>query len=104
MEQLNSERIKLKPLYFLPLKQSSSRLVQYVKDRDNICLTTDQAKNIYKKVEKDSLINVEMIKEEIEEDKLDKDNKTREENPYQDMIINNFEKSDVDWKISQMEH
>ena len=28
-----------------------------------------------------------MIKQEIEEDKLDKDNELGEENPYQDMII-----------------
>ena len=44
-----------------------------------------------------------MIKQEIEEDKLDKDNELGEENPYQDIILNNFEKNDVDRNISQME-
>ena len=33
-----------------------------------------------------------MIKQQIEEDRLDKDNEIEEENPYQNMIINNFEK------------
>ena len=44
-----------------------------------------------------------MIKQEIEEDKLNKDNELGEENPYQDMIINNFEENNVDRNISQLE-
>ena len=44
-----------------------------------------------------------MIKQEIEGDRLDKDNKLEEENPYQDMIINSFEKNNVDRNVSQME-
>ena len=78
--------------HIFPLKQSFGGLVQYVKDRNSICLTTDQARYIYEKVEKEGLDNVEMIKQEIKEDKLDKDNELGEENPYQDMIINSFEK------------
>ena len=45
---------------FLPLKQSSGMPVQYVKDKGSVCLASDEAKYIYKKVEKDDLINVEM--------------------------------------------
>ena len=63
-----------------------------------MCLTMDQARYVYKKVEKDSLVNVETIKQEIE-DKSDKDNKLGAENPYQNMIINNFEKIDADRNI-----
>ena len=33
----------------LPLKSTIGEPVRYVKDRENICLTTDQAKYIYKK-------------------------------------------------------
>ena len=46
----------------MPLKQSSGQLVQYVMDEDSTCLTADQATYIYKRVEKDSLVNVETIK------------------------------------------
>ena len=45
----------------------------------NTCLTSDQARYIYKKVEQDSIVNVETIKEEIEDDKLDRDNDNEEE-------------------------
>ena len=45
---------------------------------------------IYKKVEKDSSINVGTIKQNIEEDRLDKENDSEEENQYQTMTINNF--------------
>ena len=59
---------------FSPLEQSSGWQVQYVKDRENISLTSNEVKYIYKKVEKDNLVNVETHKQEIEEDTLDKYN------------------------------
>ena len=43
-----------------------------------------------------------MIEHKIE-DKLDRDNELQEENPYEDMIINNFEKYYVDRSISQID-
>ena len=88
---------------FLPLKLSSAGPVQYVKDRESKCLTSDEARYIYKKVENNDLVNVEINKQEIEEDRLDNGNEPEEENLYQDMIINNFEKNDVNGSISQME-
>ena len=39
------------PTAFLPLKSKIGGPVRYVKGRENICLTLDQAKCIYKKVE-----------------------------------------------------
>ena len=48
MDHLNPQRVKM----FLPLKQRSGGLFQYIKDRNGIYLTTDQARYIYKKVEK----------------------------------------------------
>ena len=62
------------PTTYLPLKSNLGGPVRYVKDRENICLTADQAKYIYKKVEQDSIVNVEMIKQEMEDDWLDRDN------------------------------
>ena len=54
---------------------------------NKICLTSNQAKYIYKKIKEDNLINVETVKQEIEEDRLDEENDSEEENPYQTMII-----------------
>ena len=70
---------------------SSGKTIQFVKDRDEKCLTSDQARYVYKGVEKDSIVNVEIIKQEIEEDRLDKENYSKEKNPYQSMNINDFE-------------
>ena len=48
-----------------------------------MCLTADQAKYIYKKEEQESIVNVERINQEREDDRLDRDNNsTEEENPY----------------------
>ena len=86
----------------MPLKSNLGGPVRYVKDRENICLTMDQARYIYKKVEQDSIVNIEMIKQEIEDDRLDKDNDNEgEENPYQNIIINDFDRNNV--IASQME-
>ena len=63
------------------MKSNIGGSLRYVKDRENICMTADQVKYIYKKVEQDSIVNVEMIKQEIEDDRLDKDNDNEEENP-----------------------
>ena len=47
-----------------------------------MCLTADQANYTYKKVEQESTVNIEIIKQEIEDDRLDKDkNDEEEENP-----------------------
>ena len=60
-------RVKNEGNTFLPLKQkqpSSSRIIQFIKDREDVCLTSDQAGYIYQNVEKDSIANVETIKQE----------------------------------------
>ena len=51
----------MKPQYFCLYIQKGGP-VEYIKDRENICLTKDQARHIYKKVELESLVNVDTIK------------------------------------------
>ena len=72
------------PQHFFLLKSKTGGLVRYFKDRENICLTPDQAKYIYKKIEQESIGNVETVKQEIEDDRLHEDNTDNEEevNPY----------------------
>ena len=78
-------------------------MVKYVKDKENICLTVDQAKYIYKKVKQEGIVNIEMIKQEIEDDKLNKDNIDNDEeiNPYQNIVIYEYDTENI--ITSQME-
>ena len=39
-----------------------------------MCLTVNQARYIYKKVEQESIVNVETMKQEIKDERSDKDN------------------------------
>ena len=57
-------------------------------------LTREQTRHIYRKVETGEIINTDMIKQEIEQEKqLSKiDDTNGETNPYQELIVNNAEK------------
>ena len=57
----------------------------------------DQAKYIYKKVEQESIDNIETTKQKLEDDRLDKDYIDNEEevNPYKNIIINEFDEEDI---------
>ena len=45
----------------MPLNTKIGGPLQYVKDKENICLTTEQAGHIYKKVELVGVVNVDII-------------------------------------------
>ena len=42
-------------------------------------MTNDQARHIYKKVESESIVNIERMQQEIEEDKLGRNNMDNDE-------------------------
>ena len=69
---------------------------KYAKDKETICLTNDQARHIYKKVELEGIVNVDTITQEIEQDKSSK-NDVDEDNikPYCNVIINNIDKENI---------
>ena len=75
--------------------------ITYAKDKEVKCLTEDQARHIYKKVESESIVNVDTIKQEIEDDKLTRD-KEDEVSPYQKIVVNNIGKDNI--PTSQMEY
>ena len=66
-------------------------------------LTREQTSYIYKKVETGEMINTDMIKQEIEQEKqLSKiDDTNGETNPYKERIVNNTEK--IEPLMTQME-
>ena len=70
--------------------------VKYVMDKETICLTKDQARHIYEKVELEGIAHVDTIKQETEEDKLSTDNIDDDEiNPYHKIIVNNVDKENI---------
>ena len=79
--------------------------LMYIPDREKKCLTEDQARHIYKKVEMDKPVNIKTMVQEIEDDKMTRNRLKEEENeneinPYQMAILN--KKSRDDAKIEQM--
>ena len=65
-----------------------------LKNVENVCLTSDQARHIYKKVESESVVNVDTMKCEKEVKssnryKIEEDDKI---NPYHEIVINKAEK------------
>ena len=65
-------------------------------------MTTDQARHIYKKVESESIIYVDTIKQEIDEGKLGRNNIDDDEvTLYYEIITNNIDEENI--ITSQME-
>ena len=69
-------------------------------------MTEDHTRHVYNMVEMEKVINIETIKQEIEDDKmttnrLNEEDKT-ETNPYQIAILNKVSKDDI--KTEQMIH
>ena len=66
-------------------------------------LTRDQARHIYKKVETGEIINVNMVKHEIEQEKQlsQIDDNSGEVKPYRELVVNNAEK--IEMQKIQME-
>ena len=80
-----------------PVRHDKS--VMYVTDKGQRCLTEDQARHVYKKVETDKAINIETMKQEIEDDKMTSnrlnEEDTTETNPYPMVILNKVNKDDI---------
>ena len=57
----------------MPLNKKIGGPVKYVKAKETICVTKDQARHIYEKVKLEGIVNVDTIKQEMEEEKLSTD-------------------------------
>ena len=57
---------------FLPMNMKIGRPinVRYVKDKEVKCLTEDQERHTYKKGKSESVVNVDTVRQDIEDDKL----------------------------------
>ena len=84
---------------FLPKRKKVGKVrfsekVTYIPNREKMCLTRDQATQIYEEVEKNELINIQVISQGIEGEKKVRKGQVKEEdvdmieNPYQKAITN----------------
>ena len=81
---------------FLPLDLSIGGQSKDICPTVGQYLTRDQAKYVYKKVDKGEIINMDTIQQEIEQEKqLNRmDGGNGEINPYCELIVNNAEKTE----------
>ena len=80
----------------MPVNTKIGGPARYIKSREAICLTNDQARPIYEKVESESKINIETIKQEIEADRWGGNNLDGYKvNPYHKIIMNRIEKDNT---------
>ena len=82
---------------FLPIESKTGGKVSYIKNREAMCLSAKQANYVYKKVEEGEVINVNTMKNELEQDVNRKDN-----NPCKRVILNKVYKDED--KTLQMEN
>ena len=96
---------------FLPKKKKGGKVrfceeVTYIPNREKMCLTKDQATEIYEEVEKDEPINIQIVSQDIKGERKIRKMQMKEENvdpsvnPYQ-KVISNVDFRD-DNKIEQM--
>ena len=88
---------------FLPLDCKIGGQINYNRPSTGQFLTREQASYVSKKTESGEIINVDTIKQEIEqEEQLNKiDDMSGETNPYKELIVNNAEK--IEPLMTQME-
>ena len=89
----------------MPLNTNIGGQIRYDKHKykENKYLTEDQARHIYKKVESGNIIDINTLKQGIEQDQeLNRlDDTSGDINPYRELIVNNAE--EVETFLSQME-
>ena len=73
---------------------------KHIKDKATKYLTEDQAEHIYKKVELGSIININTIKQEMDQDLDRLDDTSGEINPYWEIIVNKAVRDNI--ILSQM--
>ena len=87
----------------IPLSTNTGGQVNCSKPKDNQCLTEEQARHIYKKVESGSIINADTLQQEIEQEREFSriDDTSGHINPYKELIVNSVEK--IEPILTQME-
>ena len=92
-------------------RERSPQEVTYIPNREETCLTKDQAKQIYREIEKNELINIQIVNQGIKDGNKVRNRQVEEEdvdidvNPYQKVISNASPKDEnkteqmINWSI-----
>ena len=85
----SSDKGSRSPLNFLPLDFESGGTSENSHPTGGQYLTTDQTRQIYKKVETGESVNADTMQQEVEEEKqFNKvDDDSGEENPYRELVV-----------------
>ena len=79
----------------MPLNTKIDGQSRYIRDKEDQCLMNHQARHVFKKVESGSVINIDIIKQEMDQD-IDRIYNTNGEiNPYHEIIVNEAERDDT---------
>ena len=79
----------------MPLNANIGGQTKYIKDKEAICLTEEQARHIYKKVETGKVMHIYTIIQETEQDAGSIDDMSGEINPYHEIIVNKAERETI---------
>ena len=86
---------------FLPIDDKTGGKVNYIQNKEAMCLTENQTSYVYKNVEQGNIINTETMKHEKEQEKLT-DIDREDDNPYKKVILNKVYKEED--RMMQMEN
>ena len=84
----------------MPIGSKTGGEIKYIKNREAMCLTEQQANHVYKKVEEGGIVNVNTLQQELEQG-IDRE----DDNPYKRVILNKVYKQNnqipqaEDWSI-----
>ena len=81
---------------FLPKRKKGGKVrfceeVTYIPNKEKMCLTKDQATEIYEEVEKNEPINIQIVSQDIKGESIIRKRQMKEENV--DMSINPYQKA-----------
>ena len=72
------------PTPFLPMKDKTGGKVNYIKNKEAMCLTERQADHIYKVIEKGDMINTKTMTCETAQ--------IQDDNPNKKVVLNSFQR------------
>ena len=92
---------------FLPERQKCGKVrfseeITYIPNKERTCLTKDQATQIYREIEKNEPINIQIVSQKVRQEQIKEEDVDKIENPYQRAItsINIKDESKVDQMIN----
>ena len=93
------------PTLFLPERQKGGKVrfseeITYIPNKERMCLTKDQATQVYEEIEKNEPINIQTVSQKVTQEQMKKEDVDTIENPHQKAITNVNTKSQN--KVDQM--